>query len=132
AALGSCRVIYLVRNGLDVVSSAASLGWGQVEQLAFNWKGLLERTRAAMAAHPADYLELRYEDLLAEPAAALDRVLAFCGLPPHGSAIVERFTRDFGVAAFDRSRVGAGARLSVGERAAFERVAGDLQRELGY
>ena len=132
AALGGCRIIYLVRNGLDVVNSAAALGWGEVEQLAFNWKGLLERTRAVMAEHADDYLELRYEDLLAEPAAVLDRALAFCGLPPEGGTIAEHFTDAFGASAFDRSRVGAGTRLSAEQRAVFERVAGDLQGALGY
>lgn len=130
-ALGGCRIIYLLRNGLDVVNSAASLGWGDVEQLAFNWKGLLERTRAVMAGHPGDYLELRYEDLLARPAGVLDEVLAFCGLAPDGAAIVERFTAEFGAGAFDRSRIGT-SRLDAEQRAAFDRVAGELQNALGY
>ena len=130
--LGPCRIVYLLRNGLDVVSSANALGWGDVERLAFNWKGLVELTREAMRDCPQDYLELRYEDLLAEPAAVLDRVLAFCGESPAGADIVARYTRDFGAAAFDRSRIGAGAGLGPREREAFERVAGDLQAELGY
>lgn len=132
AVLGGCRVIYLVRNGLDVVSSAAALGWGEVEQLAYNWKGLLERTRAVMAPYPGDYLELRYEDLLAAPATVLDRALDFCGLSCRGEDIVAEFSRRFGAAAFDRSRIGGGSRLSLEQRAAFERIAGDLQAALGY
>lgn len=131
-ALGRCRIIYMVRDGIQVVASGHRLGWGSVEALAFNWKGLLERTRAAMRACPGDYLELRYEQLVLEPAATLDRVLRFCDRDPIGADIVARFAATEGMAAFDRSRLQGGAGLDADQLRIFTAVAGDMQAALGY
>lgn len=131
-SLGPCRIVYLVRNGLEVVASARRLGWGDVELLAYNWKGLLTQTRRAMADNPGDYLELRYESLLEEPAASLDKVCDFAGIAPRGGEIIAGFIERLGAGAFDVSRLNAGKDLSPRERAAFKRIAGDLQAELGY
>lgn len=132
AALGRCRIIYVVRDGVQVVASGYRLGWGSIETLAFNWKGLLERTRAAMAACPEDYLELRYEQLVLEPAATLDRVLAFCGRTTEGSALVREFIASEGEKAFDVSRLQGRDALDVEQMRIFTGVAGDMQAELGY
>ncbi|MDY6984508.1 MAG: sulfotransferase, partial [Pseudomonadota bacterium] len=105
AALGRCKIIYMIRDGIQVVASGHRLGWGSVELMAFNWKGLLERTRAAMAACPEDYLELRYEQLVLDPVATLDRVLAFCGRTTEGAALVREFIASEGEKAFDVSRL---------------------------
>ncbi|MDT8398336.1 MAG: sulfotransferase [Pseudomonadales bacterium] len=131
--LGSCRIVYMVRNGIDVVASAHKLGWGGVESLAANWKGLLEHTRTGMQAHAADYLEIRYETLLAQPQQVLDQVSDFAGLAHEGAAIVADYRRAFGVRAFDLSRSGGHREsLTPAELDAFARIAGDMQRELGY
>lgn len=132
AALGRCRMIYMVRDGIQVVASGYRLGWGSVEALAFNWKGLLERTRAAMQACPEDYLELRYEELVRDPAETLDRALRFCGREPGGSAIVSRFTATEGPGAFDASRLAGRDALDAQQSRVFDAVAGDMQAALGY
>lgn len=131
ALLGPCRIVYMVRNGLEVAASARKLGWGEMEKMAFNWKELLERTRTAMRDFPGDYLEIRYESLLENPQAVLDQVLAFCGLPACGAAILQQFTAEFGAQAFQLQRSQAAACTSE-EREAFARVAGDMQLALGY
>jgi hypothetical protein len=132
AALGTCRMIYMVRDGIQVVASGYRLGWGSIEALAFNWKGLLERTRAAMQECPQDYLELRYEELVREPVATLDRVLRFCGRDATGSAIVTQFSADAGKGAFDVSRLQGNDSLDAGQLRIFAAVAGDMQAALGY
>jgi hypothetical protein len=132
AALGRCRVIYMVRDGVQVVASGYQLGWGSIETLAFNWKGLLERTRAAMAGCPEDYLELRYEELVQEPAATLDRVLAFCGRTGDGATLVRDFVASEGEKAFDVSRLQGRDALDAEQMRIFTGVAGDMQAELGY
>lgn len=132
AALGRCRIIYVVRDGVQVVASGYRLGWGSIETLAFNWKGLLERTRAAMAACADDYLELRYEQLVLEPAATLDRVLAFCGRECTGAALVRDFIASEGEKAFDVSRLRGRDALDAEQMSIFNGVAGDMQAELGY
>lgn len=132
AALGRCKIIYMIRDGVQVVASGYRLGWGSVETLAFNWKGLLERTRAAMASCPQDYLELRYEQLVLEPAATLDRVLDFCGRECTGAALIREFVASEGEKAFDVSRLQGRDALDAEQMRIFTRVAGDMQAELGY
>ncbi|MEY4642690.1 MAG: hypothetical protein RLZZ227_2684 [Pseudomonadota bacterium] len=132
AALGRCRMIYVVRDGIQVVASGFKLGWGSVEALAFNWKGLLERTRAAMQQCPDDYLELRYEELVREPAMTLDRVLNFCEREEQGSALVRTFTASEGESAFDTSRLQGSGGLDAAQLGIFAAVAGDMQAALGY
>ncbi len=131
-AMGGCRIIYMVRNGLDVVSSAHGLGWGAFEALVFNWQGLLTHTRLVMEGFAEDYLELRYEDLLRDPEAMLGQVFDFAGLDSDPAAIISRFRREYGAGAFDTSRIGAHPPLSVEQKAAFLQIAGDMQAELGY
>lgn len=131
-ALGRCRMIYMVRDGLQVVASGYRLGWGSIEALAFNWKGLLERTRTAMQDCPEDYLELRYEQLVREPVATLDRVLQFCGRAATGSAVVARFLANAGNGAFDVSRLQGNDGLDAEQLRIFNAVAGDMQAALGY
>lgn len=129
--LGPCRIVYMVRNGLEVVASARSLGWGEMEKLAYNWKGLLERTREVMQQNPEDYLEIRYEELLVNPQRVLNEVLTFCGLPACGENIVLQFQREYGAEAFRMQRSQAEA-FTEQERQVFAKVAGDMQRSLGY
>ena len=132
AALGRCRMIYVVRDGVQVVASGHRLGWGSVEALAFNWKGLLERTRAAMAACQDDYLEIRYEELVLEPAATLDSVLTFCERHRSGAELVREFIASEGPTAFDVTRLRGKDVLDAGQLKAFNAVAGDMQAALGY
>lgn len=132
AALGPCRIVYVVRDGMQVVASGHRLNWGSVENLAFNWKELLLRTRAAMQEHAADYLEIRYERLVQDPAATLDQVLTFCNFPALGQQIVSRFTNLYGSSAFDTSRLTGGRDLDADARARFNAVAGAMQQALGY
>lgn len=130
--LGGCKVIYMLRNGLDVVASAHKMGWGNVETLASNWKVLLQRTRQAMRDFPEDYLEIRYEDLLVEPARILNQVFAHCGESEAGLRIVQQFARYYGNDAFDVSRTDRRGWLNEIDLAVFNSIAGDLQAELGY
>jgi hypothetical protein len=132
ALLGPCRVLYMVRNGLEVVASAAHLGWGETEILAYNWRALLEQTRTAMAGTEEHYLELRYEALLGAPAATLDAVFTFLGVAPLGDAIVTEFTARYGAEAFSRPTSAPPACLPREEYARFMAVAGELQIALGY
>lgn len=83
--LPEARFIHVIRDGRDVVVSILAarknVGFGAsnlVDAMA-TWKEMV--TSAREARHYADsYLELRYEDTLANPVDTLKRVYAFCGL----------------------------------------------------
>ncbi len=130
-SLGSCRTVYMVRNGLDVVSSAKALGWGEVESLAYNWQELLQRSREAMKEAPENYFELRYEDLLNSPVESLNEVLDFSGHSLEAERIIEHFKQALGSEAFDLTRVDKG-QLEPEEIKCFAKVAGEMQESLGY
>lgn len=132
STIGSCRIIYMVRDGLDVVASARKLGWGNAGDLAYKWEGLLRETRQAMQGHTRSYLELRYEALLRNPARELDRIFALCDVEPLGEKIVAAFRRQAGPDAFT-AKAGSGRELlTQEEKKEFQIIAGALQASLGY
>jgi hypothetical protein len=150
------RFIHLIRDGRDVAVSlsAASrqMGWFARETLpgygAF-WKRELLAARKAKA-YAGLYLELRYEDLLAAPTTVLKTVFGFCGLPASDELVAtiveqhkfENLKRSRPTPAkdvqapqghFRQGKVGGWRQeFSALERYQFDRVAGDLLRELGY
>lgn len=131
-----------------------------MEEIADDWCRRIETTRAQGSRGPR-YLEVRYEDLVKEAEATLRQVCAFVDLPfdpaqlayhlraprrleehrdrrsPDGRLVVthaQRLRQQEGVTRPpDRRRVGLWrTAMTPEERAAFERVAGGVLRELGY
>ena len=114
------------------------------KRLLAGQRGILDKK------YPHRFLELRYEDLVGDPAAAGQRVFEFLGEPWEPSVLdfdaadhtaTERyqwFTAQRREAAGDTatiygSRVGAGGRsLDPVLRTLLRRGSGDLLRELGY
>lgn len=80
------RFVHVIRDGRDVASSYLSVPWGPrtIWQAARKWNRDVSAGRRAGAALGQDrYLEVRYEDLTADPHATLDRVCSFVELPFH-------------------------------------------------
>jgi hypothetical protein len=134
--LGRIKLIHLIRDGRDVVNSSVKLNWWPVETGARSWKIFIEDVRAQAARHPDDYLELRYEDLIADHAGTLERVLAFLGMDgdPHAMiAAQEQY-------APGSTRRGGGepdtglwrSEMSAADKAVFKAAANDLLVALGY
>jgi hypothetical protein len=76
----SARFIHMVRDGRD---SAASFHrrWHRTPALTIHrWKTVVREARRQGTAIGDRYLELRYEDLTAQPALWMERVCAFLGL----------------------------------------------------
>jgi hypothetical protein len=72
--LPEARFIHIIRDGRDVALSLRDREAGlSTEQVARRWRHRINRTRRA-AKHVPDYLEVRYEDLVAEPEATLQRI----------------------------------------------------------
>ncbi|MEM9374004.1 MAG: sulfotransferase [Planctomycetota bacterium] len=77
------RFIHLVRDPRDVAPSVIRMGWaGNVYHASERWIGA-ERAwdRVADRIAPSRLLELRFEDLLADPRGQLAHVCAFVGVP---------------------------------------------------
>ncbi|MFL5305410.1 MAG: sulfotransferase family protein [Polyangia bacterium] len=141
------RFVHLVRDGRDVAVEQLRSAFGprNVYAAAALWK---QSTAAGAAARahvpPAQWLDVRYETLVAEPERELRRVLTFLGEPfdpgvlRHQDSTIAREraqTRDhrpLGAPVTD-TFVGLYRRhLSLEDQAVFAGVAGAALRESGY
>ncbi|MGH9119720.1 MAG: sulfotransferase family protein [Acidimicrobiales bacterium] len=77
------RFVHLVRDGRDVALSYRTTSWGPagIEDAAVEWRRRVARGRRAGARlGPDRYLEVRYEDLVAEPEPFVRRLCEFIDL----------------------------------------------------
>lgn len=130
-------VVHIVRDGRDVVRSLVSQTWGPAEigPAARVWASAVRAARAA-APHVPRYLEVRYEDLLADPARFAE-VFAFIGLPPLDAAMSQAELEAGRAVNVDpmRPEVASGKwreEWSAADLAAFDECAGDVLALTGY
>jgi len=72
--LPEASFIHMIRDGRDVALSLQDRDAGlSTEQIARRWRHRINRTRRAAHDVP-DYLEIRYEDLVADPDGTLRRI----------------------------------------------------------
>jgi hypothetical protein len=82
-------VLTVIRDqALGVLSSRR--GWTLAEALTM-WEQYVEKARQESAAHGERALEIRYEDLLAQPDTVIPAIAQFCGVPApaHRKALLE-------------------------------------------
>ncbi len=105
------------------------LGDSPVALAAVQWRAVVERAREEAAdTAPDRYVEVRYEDFVADPHRLLDEMYGFCGLSPERTPhefVDERLgVRDM--------RAGWRERLSAEDVAAIDAATGETMRALGY
>ncbi|MGH3118749.1 MAG: sulfotransferase family protein [Gaiellales bacterium] len=130
------RLVHIIRDGRDATRSIVAQPWGpdNVKDAAEEWRSSVAAGRDAASALGDRLLEVRYEDLLAAPASAIPRIYAHHGLEGGVDEAVEAAGAKANIGPQD-NRIGSGKwREGWGRRELrdFERVAGDLLRELGY
>jgi len=164
AELPEARFLHLIRDGRDVALSRRRRGMGEgkpIADAARLWRRRIEDARKQARRLRGRYLELRYEDLVADAEGALREACALIGLEfdpvmlsYHEGA--EQRLAELGDLAPEAGRAGrSGAErraahalaaerpteartggwrdaMSESQRAEFEAVAGDLLAELGY
>jgi hypothetical protein len=89
------RFVHLVRDGRDVVPSLLENRHGprKFPAAVEYWRGrVLAGRRAGLVLGPDRYLEIRYEDLVADPEAGLAQLCGFLDLP-YASEMLEYPTR---------------------------------------
>ena len=131
-------VLHIIRDGRDVARSLVSqaLGPTSIASAAELW---VRAVRAGRAAAPSlrRYREVRYEELLAEPASGLTALFEFLDLDASPTTVAAALA-EAGVAYntdVQRPDIGDGkwrSEWNAHDLAEFEGVAGSLLAELGY
>lgn len=133
---GRIKSIHLIRDGRDVVNSSVNLNWWSVEKGSQSWKLFIEDVWAQASLYPEDYLELRYEEFVADHAGTLKRVFDFLEIEGDASEIVAMQKRHrSGNSSGDESRSRlweCNSQMSDSDKAIFKSIANDLLVTLGY
>lgn len=129
------KYVHLVRDGRDVALSHFGRHWGPKSVFcgAVEWAERIRWVLEFAGTLPADqFLEIRYEDLLRQPRAALDRLVPFLEIDGVGDAqrdeLAARIGRDVKPDNFDKWKTQFAPR----QLAAFDELAGDELAHYGY
>jgi hypothetical protein len=99
-AFPDLRFIHCVRDPRAVVASMASRQWApktSAERLAY-WTINVERGKRFVDQFPDQAVEVRYEDLVANPAHTLSRLFRWLGVTDESAGLVATYRRDFAIA----------------------------------
>lgn len=128
--------IHIIRDGRDSARSLTSMGWysGSLEDAAAEWRRSVLAAREA--ERPARFLEVRYEELLADPARLIPMLYDFLDLKVDSDVLnaalaearVERNTDSQTSVGTEKWR----ALMSAEDQAVVLRVAGDALVAYGY
>jgi hypothetical protein len=87
----AARFVHVIRDGRDCARSFHRRWRRQPELTVFRWKKVVTMGRAqGQRLGPARYLEVRYEDLTADPEQSLRRICSFLGLEFHRAVLRSR------------------------------------------
>ena len=130
------RFVHIVRDGRDVARSLVAQPWGPstVREAAAEWR---TSVLAGRRTSDARYLELRYEDLFADPEGRIRDLYDWLGLDVTDDAVAAGLEAAAIVDNADptdpRAETGKWrSSFSRRDLRDFERIAGDLLAELGY
>jgi hypothetical protein len=147
-AFPNARILHIVRDGRDVVPSLMAMHFGpdRFGAAALFWRDRVSRGRAGGARVGRDrYREIRYEDLVADPATVLAGVCEFFALPfdpamlayhERADEVLDGLRHTHHVQGIRRPPAQAvrNWRTSLADHDVqlFEAIAGDLLDDLGY
>ncbi|MET0146508.1 MAG: sulfotransferase [Ilumatobacteraceae bacterium] len=146
--LPEARFVHIIRDGRDVALSSMAIPGAEHDPvgLAIEWRRRVEAGRTAGdALGPTRYHEVRYEELVTDPAAPVAALCAFLDLPfePEMLLVARRIENVPDKVRINPRHARLAEPLSGGprswrtdmtpdDRGRFEWVAGDLLADLGY
>jgi len=133
------RFVHIVRDPRDCALSSAEAWGNSLLRTAQEWADRVRTCRADGARlGPERYVEIRYEDLLADVEGTTGRLFAFLGVPaPADRGRLARVPENVGAARGEARVVAENQRkwqrrMAPSMRRRFERVCGGLLDALGY
>lgn len=158
ARVPDLKLVHIVRDGRDVSLSWCRVWFGvsSIDEAALRWRRRVLELRAWGESHPDAYMEVRYEDFVADPGATCRAVMEFLGVDaerepsrrrasgnPAADTQGQRPSKEAELASrqgheklaedLDASRAGRWSQeMSAAERDRFERVAGDALAAFAY
>ena len=126
------KIIHLLRDGRPVAASIVRMGWaGNSYHAARIWVDTIRAVRAIRPHYSADnWMELRFEDLVADPKDRLADICTFLGLPFDDAML--RYNEQSTYEPPDPAIAGRWRKLDSREIQLAEMGCGDLLVELGY
>lgn len=134
----AARFLHIVRDVRDYCLSIQKAWSKHPVRAAQRWVDGVEAARRDAAAFPADYLEIRYEDLLLDPEPVLRRCCALIEIPFDPAMLdpgegTENLGDARGVRGLKRDNAEKWrSRMDPALRARIERIAGPVLRSLDY
>ena len=130
------RFVHIIRDGRDATRSIVAQPWGPstVAEAAEEWYESVAAGLGSRRVLGDRMLEVRYEDLLADPRPMIERIYAHLGLEGGLEEALAAAGVETNLGPHD-IRIGAGKWREKWRRRdlrEFDRVAGDLLRSLGY
>lgn len=128
------RFIHVVRDGRDVGLSTLETHFGakNVHAAAVDWLRCMEAVDRFQAGHPAAaFINVRYEDLLREPARVFRSLVEFLRIAD-GDALVRRIEPRLRAELRSGNTEKWRSRLSTSEQRRFEGIAGTMLERYGY
>ncbi len=130
--------VHIIRDGRDVARSIAAQRWGpdEIAEAAAEWRDAILAGRGAGLPEEV-YREVRYEDLLTDPAPVVAGLYDWLGLKASDQAVAEAIGEAGIGANLGAAPSGIGVAKWRGsytpaDLETFDRVAGEVLRELGY
>ena len=142
--------VHIIRDGRDVALSYAKQGWSHplpfdrdrtLEVAGLYWQWLLRKGRAQGKGVGADYMEVRFEDLVNQPQLMLSQIGRFIGqdldyqrIQAAGIGSVSRPNSSFGEESHETFNPVSRwkSKMSPEQIAEFEELVGDFLQRLGY
>lgn len=131
-------IVHIIRDGRDVARSLLSKDWGPatMELAAEEWRSSVTAGQAAGESLP-NYVEVFYEELLADPEAGIRSLYDRLALDPSPEALERAVVESRSAFNVDPAFpwIGSGkwrTAIAPADLRAFDRIAGPLLEELGY
>jgi hypothetical protein len=129
------QYIHIIRDGRDVALSLQKLYFGPKNPLyaGLYWKKRVHLGRTFGACLPASqYYELRYEDLLQNPTEIMIQLARFVQIDSNYDVVIKRIQQQIAQDVKSENFFKWKHEMTEDQIRKFEKVSGDLLKELGY